>query len=787
MRKSLQQGARRKRSQGFEGGSTQSEALKRPSRMWDTLIWTCALAIICSGTVAAAAISAPRDLSLSLRQQSKGTILLDVAFSLPSTLGSGEPVYHVNVSTSFGVDISGATCIASPASRTLSQSMVSNGTVSSFQVSFGCTYSATATASNDGGSNTSSAVQILAAPQPDKPMDFSAIAFFAGQLDLAWEAPLNLEQYLTLTGLNLAYTAQIATSSSFGSSIVGHIETREKQAVFPGLNSSIQYFSRVNANNCYGPGLYALAQPKYPLMRDSFPTVPSCCAVTSSPPVGQLAAGPTQQSCPGALGSVDDEAKCGYTGRFTIVPTSSTHVALKTGRILIKVRREEGFNGLASVRYQTINGSAKANIHFSPLNGKLTWLGGRGQDQTVAVPLIQNFSYTPGSYFLSLGFELFEASGADLGSGSKANFTIQNSNARGGILSMASVKISVSEANRTALVQVVRTGGSECPTSVLWSTVPSLTNNYGHYQMQQSGTLFWKEGDDSPKSVIVNIFDNQDIQGPDGEWLYVEIRAPSDDGCAMLNPTMYRTLVVVVDDDQVGILRIAASLIEPLSSQGVSAVRIDRVGGSSNPVSVNYIVEAGTARWGDDFNASNGVLLWKSGDFSSKEVTIRLNEGGIRGEMLLRTLTVRLAYVVGTRVEGPTSALIRIVDTSANSGMVGFASSFVCGSDSPKNDGAVCYYASGDQNTVRIPVSRVGGFIGDITVGYGTKNSTPMLGQKFAPVSGTLSWASYDSSMKYIDIPIFKDVKQAPIIEYMCLVLKDVGSTVAVVDHEREV
>jgi len=59
--------------------------------------------------------------------------------------------------------------------------------------------------------------------------------------------------------------------------------------------------------------------------------------------------------------------------------------------------------------------------------------------------------------------------------------------------------------------------------------------------------------------------------------------------------------------------------------------------------------------------------------------------------------------------------------------------------------------------TIALPVSRLGGSTGAITVNYSTQNGTALSGTDYTATSGTLNWADADASPQYVNIPIINN------------------------------
>jgi choice-of-anchor B domain-containing protein len=73
-----------------------------------------------------------------------------------------------------------------------------------------------------------------------------------------------------------------------------------------------------------------------------------------------------------------------------------------------------------------------------------------------------------------------------------------------------------------------------------------------------------------------------------------------------------------------GSLRVAASAQTFGEAAGAVLVSVQRVGGSSGPVTVNYATQDGTAVAGSDYTAANGTFSWSDGDFADKLISIAI-------------------------------------------------------------------------------------------------------------------------------------------------------------------
>jgi hypothetical protein len=120
------------------------------------------------------------------------------------------------------------------------------------------------------------------------------------------------------------------------------------------------------------------------------------------------------------------------------------------------------------------------------------------------------------------------------------------------------------------------------------------------------------------------------------------------------NAQLYHTVPTAA-----GTLFFNSSLVT--ASENTTAVfTVNRVGGSTGTVSVNYATSDGTANAGSDYTASSGTLTWASGDTAPKTINVAVAADFAQdnGE----TMTVTLSNPVGTALVGNNVATLTITD-----------------------------------------------------------------------------------------------------------------------------
>ena len=170
-------------------------------------------------------------------------------------------------------------------------------------------------------------------------------------------------------------------------------------------------------------------------------------------------------------------------------------------------------------------------------------------------------------------------------------------------------------------------------------------------------------------------------------------------------------------------------------------VNVKRTAGAAGAVTVSYATTAGSALPDSDYTPAVGTLSWDDGDTSTKTVAIALNEGAEFSGT--REFTFGLTSTSGGATIGaPGSAAIR-----------------VSGSAVPTSAGtlslsAATYSVAQNGGVLTVSVNRTGGSDGAVSISYATQPGTAVAGTDFTSASGTLSWASGDSSAKSFNVNV---------------------------------
>lgn len=222
---------------------------------------------------------------------------------------------------------------------------------------------------------------------------------------------------------------------------------------------------------------------------------------------------------------------------------------------------------------------------------------------------------------------------------------------------------------------------------------------------------------------------------------------------------------VIVDDDPPpgGILRLSAAAYA-VAENGTSAlITVRREGATAGAVSVSYTATAGTAATGADFTPTNGTFSWAGGDSSDRTFAVAiLDDTAYEGD---ETVSLQLSGASGGAAVGfPSSATLTILDNEpAPPGVIQLGASS-------------CNIAE-TGGTVVIPVRRVGGSGGAVSVGFSTVAGSALPGSDYRATNGVIAWADHDAADRTVTVAVIDDGSYEGGAETFSLVLSNVVGT----------
>ena len=199
------------------------------------------------------------------------------------------------------------------------------------------------------------------------------------------------------------------------------------------------------------------------------------------------------------------------------------------------------------------------------------------------------------------------------------------------------------------------------------------------------------------------------------------------------------------DDDAEfpGFIGLAASLTDQRVSDVTASVvtyTVRRTGGMTGAVSVEYATSPGSAEPGSDFESRSGTLTWADGDASDKIVEVSIINDTLAE--VDEDFSLTLSAPTGGAQLAATDTVTTIVSGDVY-GIVGLERSAETIAESV--------------GSVTFTVLRAGSASGAVSVYYATSSGSAIVDSDFTSVSGTLSWADGDTTVRTITVNLTND------------------------------
>ncbi|HUN71746.1 MAG TPA: Calx-beta domain-containing protein [Steroidobacteraceae bacterium] len=302
------------------------------------------------------------------------------------------------------------------------------------------------------------------------------------------------------------------------------------------------------------------------------------------------------------------------------------------------------------------------------------------------------------------------------------------------VLVLSQANYSVDQGAGSVTVVVDRASGSSGAISVNYATADG-TAVAGTDYTATTGTLTWADGDTTAQSFTVPVSSATAFSGT--KTFTVALSGAT--GATVGTPA---TATVTISGDATSVAgALSLSAATYAVTQGTASVKITlhRTGGSTGAVTVSYATSDGTAVAGTDYTATTGTASWADGNVAAKSFTVPISSA--TAFLGTKTFTVTLSSPTGNAtLLAPTSATVTITGSLAPAGSVALSSA----TDS----------AQQSAGSVVITVSRTGGSGGASSVNYATANGSAIAGTDYTAASGTLNWASGDTSAKTFTVTL---------------------------------
>jgi uncharacterized delta-60 repeat protein len=397
------------------------------------------------------------------------------------------------------------------------------------------------------------------------------------------------------------------------------------------------------------------------------------------------------------------------------------------GLAAIDVIRQGGTNTISMVDfYTTTNGTAIANLDYTPIIQTLTFNPGQADIQ-VQIP-ISNNGLIEGNR--TVGLILTNAVNTLLLAPSNAVLTIVDTAPAPGQLLFDHAIYNGQEGNPNVTLTVLRTNSSsQSPSiSVAFITVPGTAQPAVNYTAI-TGTLSFGIGETN-KTIILPLTENNLVQGTVNMSVVLTNPTP---GVILLTPSI---ATVSIADDDVGLAFLNGTNFVS-ETNNIGSILVARVGLTNNAVSAQYFTTNGTAFAGTNYTAVSGTLNFIPGE-TLKAITLPLIDNPkVTGNLVM---SLRLSNIsAGASLVAPSNTLVVIQDGDAG---LSFTNSTTT--------------VSKGASLVVIPVICSDTNVALVSVNYSTADGTAVANTHYIPVSGTLSFSN-GVTTNYFVVPLINN------------------------------
>lgn len=189
---------------------------------------------------------------------------------------------------------------------------------------------------------------------------------------------------------------------------------------------------------------------------------------------------------------------------------------------------------------------------------------------------------------------------------------------------------------------------------------------------------------------------------------------------------------------------------------------VERTGGSQGMVTVDYAARSQQATQGVDFVATSGTLTWGDGETAAKIVTLPLIDD-TDYEPAAEDIALVLSNPTGGAALATSSSSVQVTSDELTTYVAAL--------------GAEVIESAG---TMTVLVERGGDARVPATVEYTVTGMSATPNIDFTPVSGVLSWPSFDTAPKVITIPILDDASPENLTEELRVQLSNPGPGTAI-------
>ncbi len=405
---------------------------------------------------------------------------------------------------------------------------------------------------------------------------------------------------------------------------------------------------------------------------------------------------------------------------LTIADASITEGDSGTSQLTFTVKLSQGASGPVTVAYSTANGTATAGADYTAASGTITFAAGE-TTRTIAIPISGDTALEANETFT---VNLANPSGATIADGA-ATGTIVNNDAAppppppAGGPSLDYDVVSNWGSGFTGSMAVGAGSAALNGWLVEFDASFTITNVWNATIVSHIGNHY----------VVRNADWNGNVAGG-GTTSFGFQATPGSGGTTASGFTINGTAVGAGPTLPPTLSVADATVVEGNTGTHELAFVVTLSAASTDPVTVAYATSNGTASAGSDYTALSGLLTFAAGE-TSKVVKVQVSgDTAAEGN---ETLTLTLSSPSGATIGDGTA-----IGTIANDDTASLPTVSVA-------DATVAEGSSGTKD-LAFTVSLSAAATGPVAVSYATSNGTAAAGSDFAGASGTLTFATGETS-----------------------------------------
>ena len=303
-------------------------------------------------------------------------------------------------------------------------------------------------------------------------------------------------------------------------------------------------------------------------------------------------------------------------------PAYVVHENDPAGHATITVNRVGATNLPASVNYSTSNGTAIAGSDYTAATGTLNFAAGEST-KTFDVAVTNDAAAEANETVI------LTLTG---GAGDTSLLSIVDDGNPKASVQLSSPVYNVNEAGGTAAITVTLSHAVDADLTVAYATADG-TALAGSDYTDTHGTLTFTGNvagggpgtGQTSKTIQIPITQDPDAEDPEALTLTLSNALP---GASSILGAPATGAVTIADDDAVGLIDFKSLQYDVNEPDGHATVTVERLGGASGAVSVDYETSDGSARAGSDYTATSGTVNWAAGDSADKTFTVPVDWDG---------------------------------------------------------------------------------------------------------------------------------------------------------------